>query len=371
MNYIIEIEQIMKFLKLIYIVLIVFSSYCKSNPNCSNFGYKSWQPLIPGDTIYLIAPSHGFPDEESFSTTISFLREYLLHNFGVKIKYDKNAFKNKDLLCPEKAMSTEAAFLDLKAAFNDPEVKAIWAIRGGRLSLEMWSLLEHEAKKFPAKPLLGFSDISSLHLFLNNLGFATIHGPVLSFFKESPTPTVNKLTSLKSTFDILMGKTPKITYKGFVPHNKMAQKSVGLIKGKLVGGNLSSLHYYDSVYRGFNFPAIWMIETIDDYTRIDSILEALRRGKFFKNAQAIIFGYLHGKSYSDSDFSKIQERCDLIIKKFAEKIDVPVFSIIAKDEECYLSFGHGDRNDPFPLGTDAVLQISSDDRETSLTISSS
>jgi muramoyltetrapeptide carboxypeptidase len=333
-------------------------------------GYKSWQPLVSGDTIYIIAPSHGFPDEESFLIMMSFLKEFLLSRFEIKIKYDNNAFKNKDLLCPEKAMATETAFLDLKAAFNDPEVKAIWAIRGGRLSLEMWELLDAEAKNFPSKPLLGFSDITSLHLFFNNLGFATIHSPVLAFFKESPEPIVNKLTSLESTFDLLMGKAPVVSYKGFISCNKSAEEAIGVIKGKLLGGNLSSLHYYDSVYRTPDFPTIWMIETNDDYTRIDSILEALRRGRIFEKAQAIIFGSLHNKSYVDSCFSTVQKRCELIIKKFAQKIDVPVFSIIGKDENSF-SFGHGDRNDPFSLGTQAVLQLNQDNQETLLTIPAS
>lgn len=363
----------MKFLKLTYFTLMVLLSSFGSNLKCleMEFGYKSWQPLVAGDTIYIIAPSHGFDSKESFFKIIDFLSEFILSNFGIKIKYDKNAFNNKDLMCPEKAMSTEAAFLDIMTAFNDPEVKAIWAIRGGRLSLEMWSLLETKVRDFSSKPLLGFSDITSLHLFFNNLGFATIHSPVLSFFKESPSPAVNKLTSLKSTFDILMGKKPVVNYKGFIAHNQIAQESIGSIKGTLLGGNLSSLHYYDSVYGSPNFPAIWMIETVDDYTRIDSILEALQRGRIFKNAQAIIFGNLHGKSYSDSNFSTVQNRCELIIKRFAQKINIPVFSAIVKDDDSLLSFGHGDRNHPFPLGTKAVLNVSNDSKETSLTISSS
>ena len=80
----------MKFLKLTYVfILTILLSNYKNNLKCveMNFGYKSWQPLVPGDTIYIIAPSHGFPNEESFSTTISFLSEFLLSNFGIKIKY--------------------------------------------------------------------------------------------------------------------------------------------------------------------------------------------------------------------------------------------------------------------------------------------
>lgn len=358
----------MKILNLVLLVSILLISNF-SLKGCE-FGYNSWKPLGPGDTIYIISPSHTFPDEESFTKTISFVSEFLHTNFGLNVKYDINTFSQKDPMCPEKAMSTEAAFQDLKLAFYDPEVKAIWAIRGGRLSLELWSLLEAEAKNFPHKPLLGFSDITSLHLFLNNLGFATIHCPVLNFFKESPTPNCNKLTSLDSTFDILMGKKPILEYKGFVPQNISAE-SADLVQGILFGGNLFSLHYYDSVYGAPDFPAIWMIETQDDYTRIESILEAIQRGRIFKNAQAIIFGCIHAKSYSDPYFDKVQARSELIIKRFANKLNIPVFSIINSGEDSTFSFGHGDLNHPFPLGTKACLQISSDPQDTILKISAS
>ncbi len=364
----------MKSLKLITFIFMVVVSSFTSTVQCEWLGYNSWQPLVPGDTIYIIAPSNGFPDEESLFTTLTFLREFLLSQYGLKIKYDGTAFAKKDPLCPEKAMSTQAAFSDLKAAFNDPEVKAIWALRGGRLSHEMWSLLEAEAKSFPRKPLLGFSDITSMHLFLNNLGFATIHCPVLFSFKESPAPMVNKLTSLTSTVDILMGRTPMVTYKGFIPHNKSAQEAEETIfMGRVLGGNLSSLHYYDSVYGAGTSqePAIWMIETFDDYTRIDSILEAINRGRILKNAQAIVFGLLHNLSYSDPKFSAVQKRCELIIKKFAQKTNIPVFSVMANDDDSCFCFGHGDRNHPFPLGTFGILAVGAQNEPTSLMISAS
>ncbi len=334
------------------------------------FGYNSWKPLVPGDTVYIIAPSHGFPSTEDLFSTLAFVKEHL-SNFGLQTKWDEGALKDKDPLCPERAMKVETALADLKQAFNDPTVKAIWALRGGRLSHEMWEGLNADFAPPSPKPLLGFSDITSLHLFLNASGFATVHAPVLSFFKGSLNPAVNGSTPLERSLDILMGKTPVITYSGFTPRNKAAAQKLGHLKGVLLGGNLSSLHYYTTVYEVPAQSTIWMIETIDDYTRIDSILEALRRGELFNNAQAIIFGQLHGKSFSDPDFSKVEGRCDKIITRFGQRTTIPIFSIISAMETPSFCFGHGDWNHAFALGTPAVLEIGSTPQATLLKISAS
>jgi hypothetical protein len=59
-------------------------------------------------------------------------------------------------------------------------------------------------------------------------------------------------------------------------------------------------------------------------------IKNLQNKGIFLNAQAIIFGQLHGNAYSDTQFSLVQKRCELIIKKFAQKIDIPVLQFKLK-----------------------------------------
>ena len=58
----------------------------------------------------------------------------------------------------------------------DPEVRAIFALTGGRLALSYLDLIDFEAVRADPKPLLGFSDISTLHLAMHaRTGLVSLH----------------------------------------------------------------------------------------------------------------------------------------------------------------------------------------------------
>lgn len=335
--------------------------------------YKTWQPLKPGDTVYIIGSGfdHSFktfsPKDYAFPELYK-ARE-VLGRYGLKAVWDMDAFQEIDPLCPERAMTIETSFKDLIKAFKDPNVKAIWALEGGRLTHELWEHLDQYKEELPKKPILGFSDVTCLHLWFNAKGYASIHSPVLKYGTET-NPKVNKITSYKSIIDILMGRTPTITYNGLKPMNPSAQTLTTPIKAPLTGGNLSSLLYYDNIY-GALPPCILMIETVDEPTRIDSILSVLRISGFFKNTQAIIFGQLDEKSFEEREAKGLRKRLKKTIQRFAAAVDVLVFSTIYKTEISSFQFGHGDQNDPLPFGTMAELTVAADPAETTLTISAS
>ena len=59
---------------------------------------------------------------------------------------------------------------------RDPEVRAIFALTGGRTALSYLDLIDFEAVRADPKPLLGFSDISMLHLALHaRTGLVSLH----------------------------------------------------------------------------------------------------------------------------------------------------------------------------------------------------
>ena len=51
---------------------------------------------------------------------------------------------------------------------RDPEVRAIFALTGGRMAFSYLDLIDYDAVRADPKPLLGFSDISTLHLALHS-----------------------------------------------------------------------------------------------------------------------------------------------------------------------------------------------------------
>jgi muramoyltetrapeptide carboxypeptidase len=73
---------------------------------------------------------------------------------------------------------------DVAGEFNrllrDPEVRAIFALTGGRTTLSYLDLINYEAVRADPKPLLGFSDVDALHLALHaRTGLVTIHSDLV------------------------------------------------------------------------------------------------------------------------------------------------------------------------------------------------
>ena len=64
------------------------------------------------------------------------------------------------------AGTDEARAADLNDAFADPGVRGVWAATGGKGSHRLVSRLDVARASADPKPLVGFSDITSLHLAL-------------------------------------------------------------------------------------------------------------------------------------------------------------------------------------------------------------
>ena len=124
---------------------------------------------------------------------------------------------------------------DLQTAFDDPETDAIICSRGGYGTVRIIDQLDFtEFIKHP-KWLVGFSDITILHAYLNNLGIATIHGVMPPFFFNEKGESNESLDSL---MDLLTGKNCR--YNIVTNENN----KTGNIIAELVGGNLSIITSY-------------------------------------------------------------------------------------------------------------------------------
>src|SRR6266511_208394 len=63
----------------------------------------------------------------------------------------------------------------------DPQVRAIFSLTGGRMALSYLDLIDLEAIRADPKPLLGFSDISVLHLALHaRTGLVCLHSDLVT-----------------------------------------------------------------------------------------------------------------------------------------------------------------------------------------------
>lgn len=339
------------------LTLIFFSFFASSS-----HGSSALEEVEP--SVTLLGPSHT-PTSEQISSSVDVFKGHA--------KVSIQVF-SPDKKCPEISDTNAVwdAFCSLLG--GDHPLSIVWAIRGGRMSLRFWEKLDDAVEadstfleRLQSKiVLVGFSDITSLHLWFNAHGIPSLHGPVAAFCEETRVGCGTNTSIIRDVWPVVTGEKPSLTYTGILPVNHAA-KSTEVIETVLIGGNLSSLDYWNGVYGPFpvgTTKRALLIETTgEDPTRALSILTALKRGFFASGSvSAILFGDLHGISPASGEFTTKEERFSLLINSFATSVSIPVFRTGAgeKLQDSDLRFGHGDYNDPIPLGTPARFMKSSD-----------
>lgn len=214
----------------------------------------------------------------------------------------------------------------------------VWCVRGGYGSLH---LLEDLASwpKGPAKIFLGLSDITSLHLFLNqSWNWPTLHGCNLDRFVRGEDQR-GEASSLKK---LLFGKTDKVTYS-LKPLNDSA-RTVRKWQGSIVGGNLITLQ--SSLGTPFEIKTrgkILFVEDIGERAyKLDRVFTHLYLSGGLRGLKAVVFGQFTG-SEEPGGPSLVSKW----MKEWAQTSRVPVFS--------GLPSGHGPKQRPLPLNTSAHI----------------
>src|SRR6202044_1029261 len=124
--------------------------------------------FAPGDTIGIAAPASPPDQPEIIDEAIGRFTAQ-----GFKVKPGKYLRKRDGYL----AGSDEERAADINALFADPEVRGIFALRGGYGSCRILPLLDYAAIRANPKPLVGYSDITAMHLaILVKSGLVTFHG---------------------------------------------------------------------------------------------------------------------------------------------------------------------------------------------------
>lgn len=174
------------------------------------------RPIRPGDTVAIVAASGPFPaDRYARGKAVLEARGYRVREFLPDAPYRYLAGTD------------DARAAGLREAFADPEVRAVFAARGGYGAMRLLPTLDVPAIVASGKPLVGFSDVTALHLALQHAGAKSVHGPVVTRLGEEPPEALDRL------FDLLEGR-PTAPLRG----TRLVE---GAAHGRLLGGNLSVL----------------------------------------------------------------------------------------------------------------------------------
>ena len=127
--------------------------------------------LREGDLVGLITPSAYVSDPDRLALAAATIKY-----FGLRARLGKSVGKRTGYL----AGSIEERLDDLHEMFRDPEVKAVFAVRGGYGSAQLLDRIDYDLIRNHPKIFLGFSDITALHLAIGKrTGLVTFHGPVV------------------------------------------------------------------------------------------------------------------------------------------------------------------------------------------------
>lgn len=128
--------------------------------------------LRPGDRVRLVSPA-STPSREAVGRGVE-----VLESWGLRVEIGRHAFDELGYL----AGSDEDRLADLNDALGDPGVRAIFATRGGKGAYRIAGGLDIDAARADPKPVVGFSDITYLHLALHRAGVPVgFHGPALNW----------------------------------------------------------------------------------------------------------------------------------------------------------------------------------------------
>lgn len=251
----------------------------------------------PQGIIAVVSPS-GPVERKNILNSIDKLKRY-----GLEFKILPGTFKKEGYLAGSDSIRLSA----LKEALTDKRYGAVICSRGGYGSIRLLDAISR-IKQLRVRPFFGFSDITALHIFLNNLGWVTFHSPNLNGFLQLKRNTQRLfIEALKGDLDFT-----KMEYCV----ERVIKK--GISKGRLIGGNLSVF----SSLSGTRFDPdlrqkILFLEDVDEKPyRIDRMLTQLRLRADFNKLKGIVFGRFCGCGS--------KEEIIRIITQFAKDIDIPI-----------------------------------------------
>ena len=235
------------------------------------------KPLFPGARVALVAPASAVP-EQKLQPALDYVRFLELE----PVLYPSCYFANRDgYLAATDAQRAK----DLNDAFSDSSIDGIWCIRGGYGGHRILPLLDAEMIKMNPKWFGGYSDVTALHTFFNQIcGFETYHCTMPS---TEPNPDAFTLNWLKKAF---FGElTGELQYPEGNKPNVLVK---GKAKGILCGGNLSLLAAsLGTPWEIDTKGKILFLEDIGEKTyRVDGMLTQLRNAGKFEDCAGIILG---------------------------------------------------------------------------------
>ncbi|RMG54537.1 MAG: LD-carboxypeptidase [Acidobacteria bacterium] len=285
--------------------------------------------LQPGDLIGIVAPASNVKPAwlEAGITE--------LHRLGFRTRFLDSIFDRRRYTAGDDRRRAQ----ELAHMFADPEVKAIFAARGGYGSVRVLPLLDRHTIEAHPKIFMGYSDVTTLLLYFQRLfQWVVFHGPMVTreFARGEPHYDRHWLWRVLGE-----ARAP-----GRVDTTGTRILRPGAARGKLVGGCLPMLT--SSLGTEYELDARGALLFIEDYAskpyQIDRMLTHLRAAGKLADVRGLIFGEMKDcTQHPDQGYTIV----DVIVDCVGD-LKVPILF--------GLRSGHSDHNNlVLPLGVEATL----------------
>ena len=287
-------------------------------------------PLTHGDLIGIAAPAGYLAEHERYHQGCELLKQ-----MGFQIHESEKQWPGYGYL----ADTDEARIEELHRLWGHPEVKAIFALRGGFGCLRLLEHLDLELVRKHPKLFVGFSDITVLHNHIvDRTGIVCLHGPGLATLTDSDQASRERLYHcLKGDWNQRLKERIEIVRAG------------DLVSGTLMGGNLSSLV---TLLGTPWFPrlaeSILLLEDVNEpLYRLDRLLTQLWKSTEVDALHGIILGQFCDDEVDPLDRMRRHEFVWARVAELTHSKPIPIWG--------NFPIGHCRRNLTVPLGAPAIM----------------
>lgn len=263
--------------------------------------------LKTGDTIAVIAPASPIYSREVFDPGIA-----ALEKMGFQVRIDNRIFQSSRYLAGSDADRAE----ELMCALEDPSIQAVIALRGGYGCARLIPYLNENRLRLHPKILMGFSDLTTLFLFLNKrFGWITFHGPMAA------TATLAEFAPAQNRHLLSLWTDPD--YRPAFTFPQLEAWAPGIAEGALVGGCLSVIvtslgTSYEIETEG---KVLFLEDTGEPPYRLDRMITHLHLAGKLKSLAGLLLG-----SFQDCEPTQGNYTAAEVLKDLLTELKVPILS---------------------------------------------
>ena len=283
--------------------------------------------LQKGDTVAIVSTARKISKEELKPAL------QLLESWGLKAVLGKSIGAEENQF----AGSDDLRAADFQQMMDDPNIKAIWCARGGYGTVRIIDKLDFSTFKRHPKWIIGYSDVTVLHSHIHNFGIETLHAQMCLEVEKKTDETRESIRK------VLFGEGYSVAFDC-----KDSFASHVILKGQLIGGNLSVLYsLVGSTSEMKTDGKILFIEDLDEMLyHVDRMMINLKRSGYLKNLKALIIGGMTQMKDNKVYFGKTAEETIIDLVK---EYDYPVITNFPA--------GHIGDNRALILGREVELKI--------------